>query len=215
MNNPKGQTLVDICSDLLLMGSYLRQMGDPEPSDELFDRLIRLFNAMEGKAREAKVASADIEDAKHALVAFIDETIVWASQLEQHFFRSNIAGEEFFDKLDQIRESESRNDVLAVYYLCLTLGFEGRYVRSPAILQEYITEIQREIGLKEVDKLSPNGERPQEQVLEEKRGGIPPWVLWTCVAVAGVAVIVMFIVLKVRITNWASGVVNRIQGLLG
>src|SRR3989442_9695308 len=70
-----------------------------------------------------------------ALVLFEDEMVsasTWsgrdqwdAQSLEQERFKSSLAGQKFFENIDALRDSHRQ--VLEIYYLCLTLGFEGGY----------------------------------------------------------------------------------------
>jgi type VI secretion system protein ImpK len=211
-NGFHSQTLSDVCADIYSIGSYLRKNRDSGTLDALYDKMITLFNSMEGKARDLKIASGDIEDAKYALAAFIDEAVEWESRLEQHFFRSNIAGEEFFDKLEQIRENRTRTEVLEVYYFCLILGFEGRYVRSPARLREIIADLQQLLNITGPEKLSPKGARQQETI-KRRRSGIPAWVPWILIAIGVVSVGVTVIFMRSWISNWAVDVINRIKSI--
>ena len=213
MNGTNSQTLADVCEDLFSLVLYLHESGNLEQHDVLYDRIVGLFASMEEKARELKIADTNIEDAKYALAGFIDETVGWASRLEQEFFRRNIAGEEFFTRLDRIKETKARNQVLEVYYLCLTLGFEGRYFRTPEKLQEYIEELQKILDSKSVVKLSPHGERPQGSA-RRRRSGIPSWLPWALAGIGIVVVGVVLVLLRIRITDWATGMVNRIQSFL-
>ncbi|HUH41408.1 MAG TPA: DotU family type IV/VI secretion system protein [Castellaniella sp.] len=49
--------------------------------------------------------------------------------LQRRYFKTALAGREFFDRLEQI---ETRDNLLReVYLLCLCLGFEGRYSIAP------------------------------------------------------------------------------------
>ena len=50
----------------------------------------------------------------------------WEAQsLEQERFKSSLAGQKFFENIDALRDSQRQ--VLEIYYVCLTLGFEGGY----------------------------------------------------------------------------------------
>src|SRR5271157_5966195 len=83
----------------------------------------------------------DARLASFALVAFLDESILnsgnqvfadWSRQpLQDDIFKmGHTAGEVFFQYLDQLlprRDSEDLADLLEVYYLCLLLGYKGRY----------------------------------------------------------------------------------------
>ena len=213
MNGRMSQSFSDICTDLFSFVLYLRESKDFGKPDALHEKAVNLFASMEEEARELDVDDVDIQDAKYAIVALIDETIGWASRLEEQFFRKNIAGEEFFHRLEQIKSSKGRIGVLEIYYICLTLGFEGKYFRTPERLEEYIEELKQTLDFKSVEKLSPHDEIPKETA-QSRRGGIPLWVPWVSAAVCVVAVGVVFILLKVRIAHLASDVVSRIQGFL-
>ncbi|HME00625.1 MAG TPA: type IVB secretion system protein IcmH/DotU [Terriglobia bacterium] len=105
----------------------------------------------------------DARLASFALVAFLDESILnsgnqvfadWSRQpLQDDIFKmGHTAGEVFFQYLDQLlprRDSEDLADLLEVYYLCLLLGYKGRYsISEPAALhgiKEMVGEKIRQI----------------------------------------------------------------------
>ena len=63
----------------------------------------------------------------------------WLSEpLQIKLFDTFNAGEEFFSNLSELRLRTTNNkDVLEIYYLCLSLGFKGKYqLQSPEILEE-------------------------------------------------------------------------------
>lgn len=214
MNDSKSETLSDICAELFSLSVYLRESRELEQPDILHERITGILSAIDGKVRELSLSEADTEDIKYALVGFIDETVGWASRLEQEYFRANIAGEEFFRRLERIRESGVRKEVLQIYYLCLTLGFEGRYFRDPERLQGYIQELRESLELKSAESISPHGGIPQE-VIRHRSVGIPKWTPWV-VAAAGVVIIgIVLIVLKININGYTIGVINRIRGFFG
>ena len=214
MNDSDSQSFPDICTDLFSLILYLRESGAVEGADVLYERFISLFSTIEGKARSLDIPDVDIEDGKYALVALTDETMRWTSRLEQQFFRKNIAGEEFFRRLEQIKESKGRIGVLRIYYLCLTLGFEGKHFRTPEKLEVYIEELSQLLGLKGVEKLSPRGE-PSEEVKQSRSFGIPAWAPWVCAGAGIVIIFVIFAILGMRMSSWTTVVVNKIQSLIG
>jgi type VI secretion system protein ImpK len=116
---------------------------DKEPADmeagtlaARFDDAIKEF---EGAATRLNVPLANIRLAKYGLTAFIDQKVLtsdlalkdaWLEKpLQMTYFDDFNAGEEFYVKLDQIRNSgdSGRFDVTEVYYLCLVMGFTGKY----------------------------------------------------------------------------------------
>jgi type VI secretion system protein ImpK len=206
--------LANLCTDLFLLIVYLRESQVFDPPDVLYDRIVSLFNAMERKAKEARIVDSDIQDAKYALVALIDQTVGWASRLELEFFGTSVAGAEFFNKLEREKKAEARDEVLEIYYLCLMLGFEGRYVGDPGKLQAYIKEFQKKLSSEELESLSPHGERPKEAIKRSRRS--ISW--WMPLAFAGaclVASVLVFILLEQRMTDWAATIVAQIQRFFG
>lgn len=92
------------------------------------------------EARRRAYTAEDIQLAIFAVVAFLDESILnlrspifadWPRQpLQEELFGHHIAGEVFFQNLQKIlgsNETHVTADVLEVYYLCLLMGFAGRY----------------------------------------------------------------------------------------
>jgi type VI secretion system protein ImpK len=75
-------------------------------------------------------------DARFALVALIDETVMssdwseateWAAKpLQMQYWGDFTAGDRFFERLEQL-QSHADDDLLEVYYICLCAGFRGRY----------------------------------------------------------------------------------------
>src|SRR5688572_12594425 len=101
-----------------------------------------MLDRVEERLRDAGLAQSDVSDVVLALVAFLDESIIrsdwehkteWrASPLQYDRFGRDDAGEEFFSRLTTMRaERTVRTDVLQIYFLCLTLGFKGRYALAP------------------------------------------------------------------------------------
>jgi type VI secretion system protein ImpK len=136
----------------------------------------------------------------------------WMSQtLQFQYFKENRAGEGFFKRLSAIRVDPNRRDVLRVYYLCLVLGFQGRYrVRGGELELMQLTEtLQRDLAQgAEVgtDTLSPNGERPPDSLRQSARR--LPLVAFSAAALA--FALLVYTGLRIAISSEASGVVETI-----
>ncbi len=214
MSSNRNRSFSDICTDFFSLILYLRESEDLDQTEVLYQRFTSLLSTIEGKSRDLDIPDVDIQDAQYALVALADETMRWTSRLEEEYFRTNMAGEEFFRRLEHIEESKGRNDVLEIYYLCLILGVEGKYFRTPEKLEEYIEELGQILGLKGMEKLSPNGE-PSEKAIQRRSFGIPSWVPWVFAGAGVVAIFLIFVILRIRIGNWTTVVVSKIQSLVG
>ena len=85
-------------------------------------------------------ATEDVKASTFAVVAFLDEVVLTApgtgatnwigKNLGEELFDERSAGELFFKRLDALRadrDSQNLAEVLEVYYLCLLLGYEGKF----------------------------------------------------------------------------------------
>jgi type VI secretion system protein ImpK len=92
------------------------------------------------QALSAGYPSEDVKLATFAGVAFLDESVLnsqnpifadWLRQpLQEELFGTHIAGEVFFQNLQQLlgrTDSPDLADILEIHYLCMLLGFGGRY----------------------------------------------------------------------------------------
>ncbi len=109
--------------------------GDPAG---LRDYLLRAITDFETRARAGGASPEHVLIARYALCTMIDEAVAnmpwgaspeWVQQsLLVTLHREGFGGEKFFQLLDKAMEDPRRNiDLLELMYVCLALGFEGRY----------------------------------------------------------------------------------------
>lgn len=171
-------------------------LGDP---DQLRRNVKGVLNQCESEAQEAGFGTDAIEQAKFAVVALVDETILSSSwsgtnqwmktPLQLEFYDQFDAGEVFFDRLDELAERPEENaQILEVYYLCMTLGFKGKYqLQEQGRLRELIESIAQtleEIPETRTDELAPHGQ-PREQAATDVRRNIPSWVIAAAASLLG------------------------------
>ncbi len=160
----------------------IRQIAASDPSaldpHVVHPRLRGFIEGVLRRANEAGLAQEDGREMAYALSALADEVVMsrpsrlrdaWAPQpMQLLYFQENTAGENFFRRLDAIRQDERRTDVLRVYYLCLLFGFRGRYqfqgdsFELTNLLESVRTQLGRALVIPEV--LSPEGARPEERL---------------------------------------------------
>ena len=159
LDHPIVQGLPDLCADLYTYVLQLQRSPDPGDAEALRIQIDELFRALESRAKQMEIAPPHIADAKYAIAAFIDEMILnsdwkvketWASRpLQMEYFNSFAAGEEFFTKIENYRNSTDKNmlGVLEVYYTCLSLGFRGMHADLQGLekLKNLISNIGREL----------------------------------------------------------------------
>ncbi len=126
---------------LTLAGELRRTLSHPDPAG-LREGLVRQIRAFETCARAKGLVDAVVLPARYVLCALIDESIldtpwgarsVWSHQgLLISFHNETWGGEKFFTALDRLLSYPKGNlHLLELMYLCLALGFEGRYRTRP------------------------------------------------------------------------------------
>jgi len=215
--------LVDLASDWLSTVLALAQVPELPDAAAVRARALDLKGRFE--AGEQGFTAADVEAAVFAMVAFLDETVlnnrgaareVWISRpLQLELYGRQLAGEEFFERLEALRhEREVRIEALEVYCCCLAFGFAGRMrLGAPEKLVALLDEVQRDIAAVRGDgrlALAPNAGHRRERAAEEVRG-----LAWWVPALAFVpAVALVFLVVWLLAWLGAGHAAAAIRGLL-
>src|SRR5262245_51633568 len=180
------------CFGAIIQIRSLGEQGVPDPQT-LHGRLCWFVDTMIQKGQQLSVSQEDLGDVTYAIVALADEVVLgiptlrdfWMYNLLQlRYFNENVAGENFFYRLDLLRNNPQRYAVLQIYYLCLLFGFQGRYrVRGGEVELGRITEqLQHDLQrfkIIEEETLSPRGPRPPETAGRARRN-LP--ILWLSAA---------------------------------
>jgi len=142
MARPGINPLVDAAAPLLELVIYLSRQMDPMALPELRSRVIALMGRFTDEAQRLGQHRQIVEMARYAMSATLDDVIMsrpwgdltmeWGanslgSQLESEVY----AGDKFFANLDMCMNEPRAKDLLELKYICLSLGFKGRY-RNPS-----------------------------------------------------------------------------------
>ncbi|MBN1128985.1 MAG: type IVB secretion system protein IcmH/DotU [Chitinispirillaceae bacterium] len=184
--------MTGLATDLFLIVIRMREaedLGDPAALRKLIMYYLDLFKK---NCTTAGISGEAVAEAMYAIVALIDETVLsvpgvcrdyWFGRpLQLDLFGDNIAGEEFYVKLQKIlAQAEKKKDVLEIYYICLSLGFEGKYrIMNPeeraTILEETGRRLRR-TKIRMSSALSPHGNRTDYMPPQKKVSAItfPLW----------------------------------------
>jgi type VI secretion system protein ImpK len=114
-----------------------QRVQDPE---DFRARMKQALAEVKSTAARRGYAAADTQEGEFAVVAFLDEAILTASDtdaanwvgksLGEELYDQRSAGELFFKRLETLRanrDSQDLAEILEVYYLCLLLGYEGKF----------------------------------------------------------------------------------------
>ena len=171
----------------------------------------------------------DIKMATLALVGFLDESVLntqnplfanWPRKpLQEELFGIHMAGELFFRNLEQLMgraDSADLADLLEVHYLCLVLGYGGRYSLGGKGELQAITQATGD-RIKRIRGVSHD---PFMQPLEEQeivKATSDPWVkkllIATIVCVA--LMLILFVTFKLGLGSSASEVRASAAALKG
>jgi type VI secretion system protein ImpK len=173
-------------------------MTAPPQGGELRERALRALRQFEIDARDAGVSAEQVRAAHYILSASLDDVVlsyawgqgsVWSVQSMVATFHQEVkSGDRFFDVLAGMQKDPGRwRDALEVTYLCLSLGFQGRYRLSPRGASELdqirtgLYQLLSQVRQPWERELSPRW-RGVDAPHRGPRRGIPSWVA-ACVAI--------------------------------
>lgn len=197
MAEPKKRpTLAELASDIFLLVLSFRERADSIEFDALYSGARAMLEEFDQNAKALKIDPEDIADSKYALVAFVDEAVLrsqwkareqWADNpLQLQLFGTYLAGEGFFENLKKQRaRGKAAEEVLEIYYICLILGFEGKYgIEGPERLEALAKVIHDE--LKRFRPGDNENVSPHWKIVDgpmPAANKIPRWLIYTCAAV--------------------------------
>lgn len=140
--------------DSLIESPVLATREDREKVDCL---AVAVYRELEvATARPEGIAPDVLKEIRYLLAVLMDEVVLyqqdsfpselWLSRLvERRFFKSALAGQQFFQKIDQLRERfplpENRQQLATIYLMALQLGFSGEYRDNPSMLDSYRSKL--------------------------------------------------------------------------
>lgn len=202
---PSSPLLKDLMEDGIYLLFILRSGTGPQNSDEFNMRIDAFLEQFERNARNFHKDLEDIQDCKYAFCALMDEIILnsqfeirptWElNPLQLRIFGEHLAGDRFFDRLDNLRQAPSIHaEALEVFYTCLLLGFQGRYIlEGEDKLGNLITRIGQELWTIKGTKPSfaPSW-KPSFQFGAFVRHELPLWLFYVILALVAILVFLGF-----------------------
>ncbi len=130
--------LVASASALLGLAIRLKNRASHSDVEGLHNRVVNEVKKFERAALNSGASPEAVRAARYALCATVDDLVLntpwgsrslWTTRSMVGTFHNELSGgERFYDILSHLEKNPGRNaDVLELMYLCLTLGFEGRY----------------------------------------------------------------------------------------
>jgi type VI secretion system protein ImpK len=190
-----GGPMMAAAMPLLQLLARLRNTLTPPDAGNLRDNAAQEVRAFEQRAQTAGMTSDIVRPAHYALCASLDDVVLntpWGSgstwdakSLVSSFHHEVQSGERFFTLLKEMLANPQKYlPVLEIMYMCLSLGFMGRYRLSPRGPAE--VDLLREEVYAVIAGARPHAEPDLSPVwrgvaapYRPSRGGVPIWVAGT------------------------------------
>lgn len=200
---PAAPSMREMLEDGIYLLFLLKEGNPPSSAVEFNRRVDHFLGQFERNARNFNKDNNAISHAKYAFCALMDEIILssdfalrdeWERMpLQLRLFGEHLAGEGFFNRLEQLRNTPAENiEPLEVFYTCLLLGFQGKYLLEGQEKLGYLThklgqEIQQVRGGKA--DFAPNWQLPQ-RFQAFVRHELPLWLYFALLAIVGAGIFV-------------------------
>ena len=220
------QNLVDLMYEGFYALFLLKNGSSPHGMAAFAEHMTQFLGDVDRNAKSIGVAADDVTAAKYAFCAAVDEIILgsqddireaWETRpLQLRIFGDQLAGEHFFNRLEDLRAKGSAHlQALEVFHMCLLLGFRGRFALDGHDKLSYLTarlgdEIARMRG--KARGFAPHAERP-DQVTNKLRSDLSLWVLLAVFALAGLSAYLGFRASLARDTDQAMASYNDLVKL--
>lgn len=182
--------LIAVAAALLSEVVRLKNSYQAEDLQALKDRLVAEIKLFEHRALQDGGDSSEVMAARYVLCTAIDEAVVttpWGNEsawsqmsLLSSFHNETFGGEKFFQLLERLSRNPVKHlHLLELMYLCLSLGFEGKYRVMPRGTLEL--EVIRDSLYRQIRQLRgdiPRDISPHWQGLKDARGHfvrVVPW----------------------------------------
>jgi type VI secretion system protein ImpK len=147
--------LTDCFMQLVAYVVYFQQNTAKQqpPFETVKADIKRLLSESEAYVKKGLFTPDDHDQARFVICAWVDEVILGSAwehkhlwqreQLQRFYYNTTDAGEEVFERLNALGFHQQQ--VREVYYLCLALGFKGRFIHHG---DEYLLEQLKTSNLK-------------------------------------------------------------------
>lgn len=192
------RSLLDLMSDGFHLLMLLKRGRLPGDAEAFVAAVRRMLEEVERGAHRLGIAAEDVYAARYAFCAAVDEAMLgqpsalreeWErNPLQLRLFGEHLAGEHFFDRLEELRaQGVPRLPSLEVCHYVLLLGFEGKYrLEGPEKLGYLVARLGDEITYLKGRRaaFAPHW-LPPDRVTHALRRVVPLWAPAVVLAVVG------------------------------
>ena len=217
--------LLGAAATLLALLEQLRTTTVHDDPARLRELLLEQIAEFEASAAVSGVPRPKVTAARYLLCTLIDEVIEktpWGAggagrSLLQEFHEERSGGEKAFQLLERLGQDAPANaDLLELFYICLRLGFEGRYrdvvngrAQLDAIAARVLEVIRPAPQPAGVRRLAVHG----QGVATRGHRDVPVLPLWVLAALTAGLVVAIFLVVIGRLDDLAQPIFRQLHAL--
>lgn len=218
--------LIDAAQPLFGMVIRVRRLEGGVDANALYIKVRDQISAISEEVRQRGYDAATQLAYRYALCAFIDEAVMstawgressWGERsLLSYHHNETWGGEKFFTVLARMQMDPARyREVLEFKYLCLCLGFEGKYGQqhdSEEVLNGLIVKLHRILREQRGDV--PERLFDEPEVVSRRYRLARQWPLWTPWAIAAVVLLGVFLYFSISLENSTEQVLQSLDFIL-
>lgn len=218
--------LLESASTILSMVNQVRCTPTHADTKVLKQAFNDRLNEYEASLRYAQINQASLDAAMFCLCCLIDETVLntqwggeseWGQESLLSMLHSQTSGGEYFFTLldDHLCAPFQHAQLLELQYVCLSLGFVGKY-KFEQVGQQKLEEYRQHVfsSLEQVNGEIEEGlaiqTYPVVEIKNEGEIGIPTWLV---MSVFGALLLSLFLFSRYTINQHSDPVFNQIQSL--
>lgn len=217
--------IVQAAAPLLTLGARLSTVVQQANIATLRQQAVQEIRACEERMRTGGVPPEDSVVARYVVCTFVDSAVLntpwgaqgdWAGQSLLVIFHKEVSGgEKFFEILERLRANPARYiDLIELVYLCLALGYEGKYRHDPTGAGR-LSELQHDLFrlIRDQRNLRDEGLSAHWKGVEDRRNPIVRYIPWWVIGAVGLAILTgTFLVLHSKLSAQAEPIKAALTG---
>ncbi|OLS63966.1 type IVB secretion system protein IcmH/DotU [Pseudomonas putida] len=219
--------LIDVAQPLLGLVMHVRQLDGVADVNQFYIRVRDHITTLCEEVRQQGYDPVTQLAYRYALCTFVDEAVLarpWSSatnwsqrSLLSYHHNETWGGEKFFTVLARMQmDPERYRDVLEFKYLCLCLGFQGKYGaqhNNRETLNGIIGKLHRVLRAQRGDTPERLAGGP-EHVASRRYRLARQWPLWTPWAIAGVVLLGAYLGFSISLGNTTQELLESLELIL-
>lgn len=219
--------VIDSATTLLSLAIELKQATQINNINMLHKQCMSHIKEFEQQLRQDDISSETIAEARYAICSLIDEIVlnspwgansIWSTKsLLSVFYKQTWGGEQFFKIIhERVKVALNNQHLLELMYLCLQLGFKGKYrvedngFERLEVEKEQLYAVLKKLQPEQEKDLSPRWRSNVTDLIEKQRA-IPLW----AVGILTVTILLgLYLSFSYQLSQKAEPVYNSIASLV-